>query len=262
MHEIPTTYKGMFDLTGKTAIVTGSARGMGYEMARGLMEHGAKVLLVDLNKDGVEEARASLESQGGIIGTISLDVTADDAPARIIEAARELGGVDILVNNAGILSTADFPDMGDDQWDRVMGINLRAPMRIMREALKAMIDQGSGSIINMGSSWSSRASAFNQDGGGPDYCASKAALQALTRSAAQDGATSGVRVNAIAPGVVDTKMHEDRRALIYEYEKYIPVGRMQLAHDVVGACVFLAAAASSYITGQTVHVNGGLLMID
>ena len=153
-------------------------------------------------------------------------------------------------------------DVTDEQWDRMHGINLRAPMRIMRAALAVMTEAGRGSVINIGSSWSSRASVFNQDGGGVDYCSAKAALQALSRAAAQDVAPRGVRVNAIAPGAVDTPMHAHHRDYLYEYERYIPLGRMQRAEDLVGPAVFLASDASAFITGQTIHVNGGLIMVD
>jgi 3-oxoacyl-[acyl-carrier protein] reductase len=117
-------------------------------------------------------------------------------------------------------------------------------------------------VINIGSSWSSRASVFNQDGGGVDYCSAKAALQSLSRGAAQDVAKMGVRVNCIAPGAVDTPMHADHRDSLFQYEKYIPLGRMQVAEDLVGTALFLASDASTYITGQTLHVNGGILMVD
>jgi 3-oxoacyl-[acyl-carrier protein] reductase len=132
----------------------------------------------------------------------------------------------------------------------------------MRAVLSEMVKAERGSVINIGSSWSSRASVFNQDGGGVDYCSSKAALQSLTRAAAQDVAAKGVRINAIAPGAVDTPMHADHRVKLFEYEKYIPLGRMQLAEDLAGTAIFLASDASGYITGQTLHVNGGLIMND
>ncbi|MFZ0712577.1 MAG: SDR family oxidoreductase [Terrimicrobiaceae bacterium] len=117
----------------------------------------------------------------------------------------------------------------------------------------------------MGSSWSTRASVFNQDRGGVDYCSSKAALHALTRATAQDVAPKNIRVNTIAPSAVDTSMpsmHAYHRALLFEFEKYIPLGRIQVAEDLAGAVIFLASNASAYITGQTLHVNGGLLMVD
>ena len=143
----------------------------------------------------------------------------------------------------------------DDVWDGIYALNVRAPMRIMRAALAPMVAAERGSIINIGSSWASRASVFNQDGGGVDDCSSKAALQALTRAAAQDVAAHGVRVNAIAPGAVHTPMHADHRDKLFEYERYIPLGRMQVAEDLAGAAIFLASDAGGYITGQTLHAT-------
>lgn len=254
----------LFDLSGRVSVVTGGAQGMGLAMAKALVTQGSSVLLVDLNADGLKNAASEIKEIGGKVETLVQNVTDDDAPARIIAAAGKLGGgkIDVLVNNAGILSNSDFPDMTDADYDRVMSINLRAPMRIMRAVGDVMLEQGNGSIINIGSSWSTRGSVFNQDGGGPDYCASKAAIQSLTRSAAHDYASRNVRVNAIAPGAVDTGMHAHHREFLMEYEKFIPLGRMQLAHDIAGTAVFLASNASAYLTGQTIHVNGGMIMVD
>jgi 3-oxoacyl-[acyl-carrier protein] reductase len=126
-----------------------------------------------------------------------------------------------------------------------------------------MVKRRSGSVINIGSSWSSKGSIFNQDGGGPDYCVSKAAIQALTKSAAQDVATAGVRVNAIAPGaVLDTPMHDHDREQLGAYAQFVPMGRLQYSNDIVGTAVYLASDASGYVTGQSIHVNGGMLMVD
>jgi NAD(P)-dependent dehydrogenase (short-subunit alcohol dehydrogenase family) len=148
----------------------------------------------------------------------------------VVKAALDLSGrIDVLINNAGLMTFADMLTVEDAVWDNIYAVNVRAPMRIMRAVLPEMVKAKRGSVINIGSSWSSRASVFNQDGGGVDYCSSKAALQSLTRAAAQDVAAKGVRVNVIAPGAVDTPMHADHRAKLFEYEKYIPLGRMQLA---------------------------------
>jgi 3-oxoacyl-[acyl-carrier protein] reductase len=153
-------------------------------------------------------------------------------------------------------------NVNDETWDEIFKVNVRAPMRITRAVLPEMVKGCRGSIINIGSSWSTRASVFNQDGGGVDYCSSKAALHALTRATAQDVAPKNIRVNTIAPGAVDTPMQADHRALLFEFEKYIPLGRIQVAEDLAGTVIFLASNASAYITGQTFHVNGGLLMVD
>jgi NAD(P)-dependent dehydrogenase (short-subunit alcohol dehydrogenase family) len=260
---VPNIRHNLFDVTGKVVAITGAAQGIGLVLAEGFAAAGSSVVLVDLNADKLAAAKAKIESAGGKVASVATDVSAADAPAKIIAACKSLGGkIDVLINNAGIMSYTDAQTIKDEEWDRMYTINLKAPMRIMRDALKEMVARGSGSVINIGSSWSSRASVFNQSGGGVDYCSAKAALQAYTRGAAQNVAPSSVRVNAIAPGGVDTPMHAHHRDFLMEYEKYIPLGRMTVAEDLVGTAIFLASEASAYITGQTIHVNGGMIMVD
>ena len=259
----PDITRDLFDLSGYCSIVTGAGQGIGKALATGLAHAGSDTVLVDLNGSVLEETATEIREIGQDVAAVVADVTAPDTPARIVTAATELSGrIDVLINNAGIMGYADIIGITDEQWDRMYGINLKAPMRIMREVLKEMISAGRGSVINIGSSWSSRASVFNQDGGGIDYCSAKAALQSLSRAAAQDVAAYGVRVNAIAPGAVDTPMHAHHRDYLFEYEKYIPLGRMEVAEDLVGPAIFLASDAGAYVTGQTIHVNGGLIMVD
>lgn len=260
---IPDITRDLFDLSGYCSIVTGASAGIGLVMAEALARRGSDLVLVGRNAEHLEAAAAKLQGIGRRVATVAIDVADDAAPARIVEAALGLAGrIDVLVNNAGFMTFSSPLDVDDKTWDEIFKVNVRAPMRITRAVLPVMIKSNRGSIINIGSSWSSRASAFNQDGGGVDYCSSKAALQALTRATAQDVASNNIRVNAIAPGAVDTPMHADHRALLYEFEKYIPLGRIQMAEDLAGTVVFLASDASGYITGQTLHVNGGLLMVD
>ena len=224
---------------------------------------GSDLVLVDLNGPELEETAAGIGEIGYRVTTVIADVTAVETPERIVAAAMDLSGrIDVLINNAGIMGYSDIIGVTDEEWDRMYVINLRAPMRIMRAILPAMVAAGRGSVINIGSSWSSRASVFNQDGGRIDYCSAKAALQSLSRAAAQDVAPHGVRVNALAPGAVDTPMHAHHREYLFEYEKYIPLGRMEVAEDLVGPAIFLASDAGAYVTGQTIHVNGGLIMVD
>ena len=259
----PDITRDLFDLSGYCSIVTGAGQGIGKALATGLAHAGSDTVLVDVNRSVLDETAAGIQEIGRGVAAVVADVTARDTPARIVTAAKELSGrIDVLVNNAGIMGYADIIGITDEQWDRMYGVNLKAPMRIMREVLKEMISAGRGSVINIGSSWSSRASVFNQDGGGIDYCSAKAALQSLSRAAAQDVAPYGVRVNAIAPGAVDTPMHAHHRDYLFEYEKYIPLGRMEVAEDLVGPAIFLASDAGAYVTGQTIHVNGGLIMVD
>ncbi len=260
---VPNIRGNLFDVSGKVVAITGAAQGIGRCLSIGFASAGSSVVIADMNAENLEKTKSEIAEINDSVAAVVTDVSADDAADRIVGAAQDLGGkLDALINNAGIMSYTDALTIQDDEWDRMYEINLRSPMRIMRAALNAMASQGYGSVINIGSSWSSRASAFNQDGGGVDYCSAKAALQSLSRGAAQDVAKYGVRVNAIAPGGVDTPMHAHHRDNLFAYEKYIPLGRMEVAEDLVGTAIFLASEASAYITGQTIHVNGGLLMVD
>ncbi|MGH8273428.1 MAG: SDR family NAD(P)-dependent oxidoreductase [Gammaproteobacteria bacterium] len=260
---IPDITRDLFDLSGYCSIVTGASAGIGLTIAEALARRGSDLVLVSRDAERLEGATRKIRAIGRRVDTVAIDVADEAAPNRILEAALGLSGrIDVLVNNAGFMTFSDPLDVNDETWDEIFSVNAKAPMRITRAVLPVMIKASRGSIINIGSSWSARASVFNQDGGGVDYCASKAALQALTRATAQDVAPNNIRVNTIAPGAVDTPMHADHRALLFEFEKYIPLGRIQVAEDLAGVVIFLASDASGYITGQTLHVNGGLLMVD
>ena len=260
---VPNIRGNLFDMTGKVVAVTGAGQGIGRTLSEGFAAAGAKLVIVDLNADLLPVTKGIVEGLGAEVSAVVADVTADDTPKRIADACMDLGGrIDCLINNAGIMSYTDARTIADEELDRMITVNFKAPVRIMREVLPIMEKQGSGAVINIGSSWSSRASVFNQSGGGVDYCAAKAALQSYTRGAAQNLAESHVRLNAIAPGGVDTPMHAHHRDFLMEYEKYIPLGRMTVAEDLVGTAIFLASEASAYITGQTIHVNGGMIMVD
>lgn len=260
---VPDIRGNLFDMTGKVVAITGAGQGIGRTLSEGFGAAGAKLVIVDMNADLLPVTKGIVEELGADVSAVVADVAADDTPKRIADACMALGGrIDCLINNAGIMSYTDARTITDDEFDRMITVNFKAPVRIMREVLPIMEKQGSGSVINIGSSWSSRASVFNQSGGGVDYCAAKAALQSYTRGAAQNLAESHVRLNAIAPGGVDTPMHAHHRDFLMEYEKYIPLGRMTVAEDLVGTAIFLASEASAYITGQTIHVNGGMIMVD
>ncbi len=260
---VPDIRGNLFDVSGKVVAITGAGQGIGRTLSVGFASAGAKVVMIDINEDPLAESKGIVDEITDGVTTVTADVSAEDTPKRIVDACMEVGGrIDCLINNAGIMSYTDPRTITDDEFDRMIRINLKAPVRIMREVLPVMEKQGSGSVINVGSSWSSRASVFNQSGGGVDYCAAKAALQSYTRGAAQNLAECHVRVNAIAPGGVDTPMHAHHRDFLMEYEKYIPIGRMTVAEDLVGTAIFLASEASAYITGQTIHVNGGMIMVD
>ena len=260
---VPDIQKNLFDISNRVIAITGAGQGIGRTLAEGCASAGAKVVAIDMNGEMLAETKTLLDATGADCATVTTDVSADDAPQKIVQACTDLGGrIDCLMNNAGIMSYTDPRTITDEEFDRMITINFKAPVRIMREVLPVMEKQKSGSVINTGSSWSSRASVFNQSGGGVDYCAAKAALQSYTRGAAQVMAEHFVRINAIAPGGVDTPMHAHHRDFLMEYEKYIPLGRMTVAEDIVGTAIYLASDASAYITGQTIHVNGGMIMVD
>ncbi|MCQ3804992.1 MAG: SDR family NAD(P)-dependent oxidoreductase [bacterium] len=165
--DFPDISKNLFDLGGYCSVVTGAGQGIGLSLATGLAHAGSDLVLVDRNAETLKNAAGEVGEIGRRVSTVHADVTAEDTPQRIVEDAMALGGrIDVLVNNAGIMGYSDMLDVTDEQWDRMYGINLRAPMRIMRAVLQEMSRAGRGSVINIGSSWSSRGSIFNQDGAG------------------------------------------------------------------------------------------------
>lgn len=231
-------------LAGRRAIVTGGGRGIGAEIAATFRRHGAEVITVDLSADGEHQLAADL---------------ADPAQARaVIDTAIErLGGVDILVNNAGILQMAPLLELDVETWDRTFDVNVRAMLLTMQQAAPPMIDQGSGSIINM-ASMGGKVGSPNQ----AHYAASKAAVIALTRVAAMELGPHQIRVNCLCPGYVLTEMGAATRtqAMIDTWSAKSPLGRLAQPSDVAAMALFLAADESSYYTGQAMNVTGGMIM--
>lgn len=254
----------LFDLTGKVAVVTGAARGMGRAFAQGLATFGADIVAADIDVAGANETAELIRGMGRRAIAQKLDISnPDDATAMVAAAVEEFGHIDILINNAAImLSHIDFPLERIEDWRKQIDVNLTGPFLVSRAVANQMIKQQSGAIISMGSSFSSRCSVMNLDGGSPEYVASKAGVQALNRAMAQDLAPYGIRCNCIAPGVVDTPVHKDHRERIMEYVPFFPLGRIQETNDVVGTAIFLASDAACFITGQVIHVNGGMIMVD
>jgi len=242
---------------GKVAVVTGAARGIGQAIAQRLAQEGADVAICDLQAEWLAETAGIVEGCGRKALALAVDVGDSDAVnACINEVIKVFGKVDIMVNNAGITKDTLLVRMSDDDWDAVLRVNLKGTFLFSRAVAKPMMKQRSGAIINIAS-----ISGIIGTAGQANYAASKAGVIALTKSTANELAARGVRANAIAPGFISSKMTdaltEDVRK---QYLSRIPLARFGTVEDIANAVVFLASEQSSYLTGQTLHVNGGMVM--
>ncbi|HSD42490.1 MAG TPA: 3-oxoacyl-ACP reductase family protein [Burkholderiales bacterium] len=246
----------MSRLPGKVAIVTGGTRGIGLAIVRGFLREGAQVVFSGTSAHSVDRARVALPADAACEG-VAVDLTDPARGALLLErATARFGGVDVLVNNAGVLSRKDEWDTTPEDWDYVMGVNLKTVFFLSREAAHAMRTRG-GSIVNI----ASVAGQIGGIAGSPAYSAAKAGVLGLTKSLARRFAPLKIRVNAISPADIETDMTasftpEIRARLI----GMTPLGRFGGVEEVVGAAVYFAADESSYVTGQTLAVNGGLFM--
>ena len=248
----------LFKLTGKVAVVTGAARGIGQAYAIGLAEAGADVALVDVIP--MDETAAKIKALGRNVAAFTADLSKGDeiAAPLIADVVAKLGGVDILVNNAGIIRREPFTEHSAKNWNDVLGINQSTPFFLSQAAAKQMIAQGrGGKIINI-------ASMLSFQGGilVPGYAASKGGIKSLTMLMANELAKHGICVNAIAPGYIATENTAPIRADPVRNQTIldrIPAGRWGQTDDLKGICVFLASAASDYMNGFTVAVDGGWL---
>ena len=253
-----------FDIGAKVAIVTGAASGIGRAIAVSLSDLGATVVIADKAGDEAGKVAREIISAGGKAVAIKTDVAkARDVERMVQQVIDKFGRIDILVNNAGVISRQSFVDMTEADFDRTLAVNLKGVVLCSQAVAKHMIAQKSGKIVNMGSSFSSRGSVCNLSGGGADYCASKAGVQAFTRVLAMELGPCGINVNAVAPGIVNTPMHEGlwEGAVAY-YANSVPLGRLAEPEDIADVVAFLATDAARYVTGQTIHVNGGQIMVD
>ena len=249
---------GLFDLSDRVAIVTGSGRGLGKAMAIGLADAGASVVVCARHIDEVEGVAAAISASGGTALPVHADTSDRDSCRRLVEeTVKAHGRVDVLVNNAGIDIIEPAEDVSEDDWEKIIGINLSGYFHCSQFAGQEMLKQGRGSIINN----SSIASAVGIRGL-TAYSAAKGGVNQLTRVMAVEWATRGIRVNAIAPGYFDNVMR-DATATHADPEKqrqvieFTPMARRGRAEELVGPVVFLASDASSYVTGCILFVDGG-----
>lgn len=245
----------MFDLTGKTALVTGASGGIGSSIAKTLHEAGATIALSGTRKEKLEEVAASLGERTHILPCNLSDLDAVDALPKQAEAA--MGQLDILINNAGITKDNIFMRMKNDQWDDVLQVNLTASFRLCRGVMRGMMKRRWGRIIGITS-----VVGVMGNPGQANYAASKAGMIGMSKSIAQEVASRNITVNCVAPGFIATAMTE---ALDETQQQAIngriPAGRMGTPEEIAAACLYLAAPESAYVTGQTIHVNGGMIMI-
>ncbi len=245
----------MFDLTGKSALVTGASGGIGAAIARALHGAGATVALSGTRQAPLQALAQVLGERAHVLPCNLSEPEAVEALPKAASSA--MGGLDILVNNAGITRDTLMMRMSDEQWAQVMDVNLTAAMRLMRGSLRGMMKARWGRIVNV-------ASVVGVIGnpGQANYVASKAGLVGLSKALAQEVATRGITVNCVAPGFIATAMTEalteDQQAVI---NARIPAGRMGSPEEVAAAALYLASPEAAYVTGATLHVNGGMAML-
>ena len=245
--------------TLQQVIVTGASSGIGRAAALRFARAGASVLVVGRQAAALDDVAAAVEAEGGRPAVLVADVTADDAPERIVATAVErFGGMTALVNAAGIIASGTVESTADTQWDAMMDINVRAPFRLMRAAVPELT-KSRGTIVNVSSVTGLRAFP-----GVLAYCTSKAAVDQLTRCAALELAPKGVRVNAVNPGVVISNLHrrggmqEEAYAAFLEHSKSThPLGRPGEAHEIADLIFFLSSEQAAWITGETISIDGG-----
>ena len=245
----------MFDLTGKVVLLTGATGGIGKSIAKRMKEKGAKLILSGTRQNILNELSSEL---GDDTKALATDLTSKESILSLAtEAESFFGQIDILINNAGITADNLFMRMKDEDWENVININLTAAMRLTKQVIKGMIKNRYGRVIFISS-----VVGYTGNAGQTNYSASKSALVGLNKSLALEVASRSITCNLIAPGFISTpmtdKLSDEQKNNIV---KNIPVNRLGLPDDISNACVYLASEEASYITGSTLHINGGMSMI-
>jgi 3-oxoacyl-[acyl-carrier protein] reductase len=245
----------MFDLSGKNALITGASGGIGGSIAKILYRAGANVALTGTRSGPLEELASQLGDNAHVLLCNLSDMAAVDILPK--QAMEVLGGVDILVNNAGITRDNIFMRMSDEEWQSVIDVNMTATMKLCKGVLRGMMKARWGRIINISS-----VVGATGNPGQANYAASKAGMVGMSKSLAYEVASRGITVNAIAPGFIATamtdKLNDDQKSKIMQQ---IPAGRMGDAQDIAAAALYLASVEAGYLTGTTMHVNGGMVML-
>ena len=245
----------MFDLTGKGALVTGATGGIGGEIAKALHAQGAHVGISGRNTDKLEALAKEL---GERVYVLTADLSTDEAVTELVKRAEEqMGQIDILVNNAGLTRDNLSMRMKDEEWQEVLDVNLTAPFKLAKAVQRGMMKRRHGRIINISS-----VVGVTGNPGQCNYVASKAGMIGWSKAMGQEVASRGITVNCIAPGFIATAMtdalNDDQKTKI---NSTIPAGKMGASADIATAAVYLASDEAGYVTGQTIHVNGGMAMI-
>lgn len=248
----------MFDLSGDIAVVTGGSRGIGKAIVYALASAGATVIIADVDESNGQQICDELSANGLQAEMVKTDITeSKNVEALMKYIVDKYGKLDVLVNNAGILGDVSITEISDQDWSRLMSVNLTGAFYCCRAAVRHMLEKRKGKIINIASTGGKQGFPL----AGVHYCASKGGIMALTRQLAIQVSPQGIHVNAVAPGTTETEMIKNRSE---EKRKYIiskiPVGRMGRPEDTAAAVLFLASKAGDYITGETIDVNGGLYM--
>jgi 3-oxoacyl-[acyl-carrier protein] reductase len=244
-------------LDGKTAIVTGAARGIGRAIAEELARNGANLALCDLNADWLSDTAEAVKALGAEVTCVSVDVSnGEDVAKAVAEIAKSVDSIDILINNAGITKDGLMMRMSEADWDAVLSVNLKGTFLFTKAVSRPMMKQRSGAIVNIAS-----IIGLIGNAGQCNYAASKAGVIALTKSTAKELAARNIRVNAVAPGFIESKMTEVLpEEVTQKMMDQIPMKRFGKPEDIARTVLFLATEASSYITGQVLTISGGMVM--